>query len=404
MRIFSGSSACCWAPSTPMLGTALVPSGLFQGAAVLMLSVWSGEATGRAGWCGPGSLFPQRLFGAPVLGGVGGLCLRGRSAGRLSPYLLQPLHPLWRYVAAHLGEQLPSALCGPDCSRVLCRAGPGVLAASGRFLLAWLATWSSLAIAFLFQSLIAALCFWSEKASALERLQFIPLCFSGLLAPLTAFPPAVRAWARWTPFPYLIDFPARVLAQQPVGLIAGFGARLAWIAVLPLVLLLWQGVVATAPWGLMVIGRYWRILRRFWGTAVAAGSGQCVDQLLAVAVSLSGSLFLLSLLFGPDRTLELDLGPGLMVQGFTVFVGWPAPGCDQPRGDRRHVREHPGFRAQTDRQSVLVVAACRRRVCGDRPGAGLLAGRPSGRGGAQHPPFAMLVMLLVGGSSRCCGF
>ena len=26
--------------------------------------------------------------------------------GRLSPYLLQPLHPLWRYVAAHLGEQL----------------------------------------------------------------------------------------------------------------------------------------------------------------------------------------------------------------------------------------------------------------------------------------------------------
>ena len=28
-----------------------------------------------AGWCGPGSLFPQRFSGAPVLGGVGGLCL-----------------------------------------------------------------------------------------------------------------------------------------------------------------------------------------------------------------------------------------------------------------------------------------------------------------------------------------
>ena len=25
--------------------------------------------------------------------------------GRLSPYLLQPLHPLWRYVAAHQAEQ-----------------------------------------------------------------------------------------------------------------------------------------------------------------------------------------------------------------------------------------------------------------------------------------------------------
>ena len=106
-------------------------------------------------------------------------------------------------------------------------------------------TWLAFAIAFLFQSLIAACCFWSEKASALERLQFIPFVFlSGLLAPLTAFPPGVRALAQWTPFPYLIDFPARVLAGQPVDLIAGFGAQLAWVAVLlPLVLLLWRAGV-----------------------------------------------------------------------------------------------------------------------------------------------------------------
>ena len=62
--------------------------------------------------------------------------------------------------------------------------------------------------------------------------------------PLTAFPPAVRALAQWTPFPYLIDFPARVLAGQPVDLMAGFGAQLAWIALLlPLVLLLWRAGV-----------------------------------------------------------------------------------------------------------------------------------------------------------------
>ena len=98
---------------------------------------------------------------------------------------------------------------------------------------------------FLFQSLIAALCFWSEKASALERLQFIPFVFlSGLLAPLTAFPPAVRAWAQWTPFPSLIDFPARVLAGQSVDLLAGFGTQLLWIALLlPLVQLLWRAGV-----------------------------------------------------------------------------------------------------------------------------------------------------------------
>jgi ABC-2 type transport system permease protein len=167
--------------------------------------------------------------------------------GRLSPYLLQPLHPLWRYVAAHLGEQLTRLPFAALIAAVFFAVQPQAfwLPSFGGFLLAWLAIWMAFAIAFLFQSLIAALCFWSEKASALERLQFIPFLFlSGLLAPLTAFPPAVRAWAQWTPFPYLIDFPARVLAGQPVDLLAGFGAQLAWIALLlPLVLLLWRAGV-----------------------------------------------------------------------------------------------------------------------------------------------------------------
>jgi len=54
----------------------------------------------------------------------------------------------------------------------------------------------------------------------------------------------VRAWAQWTPFPWLIDFPARLLAGLPVDLGAGFAAQLAWIAVLlPLALLLWRAGV-----------------------------------------------------------------------------------------------------------------------------------------------------------------
>ena len=174
--------------------------------------------------------------------------------GRLSPYLLQPLHPLWRYVAAHLGEQLTRLPFAALIAAVFFVVRPQAfwLPSLGGFLLAWLATWMAFAIAFLFQSLIAALCFWSEKASALERLQFIPFLFlSGLLAPLTAFPPAVRALAQWTPFPYLIDFPARVLAGQPVDLLAGFGRN--WPG--SLCCCRWcccSGVPAcgaTAPWG-----------------------------------------------------------------------------------------------------------------------------------------------------------
>jgi ABC-2 type transport system permease protein len=167
--------------------------------------------------------------------------------GRLSPYLLQPLHPLWRYVAAHLGEQLTRLPFAAAIAALFFLIQPKAfwLPGPGTLLLAWLAIWLAFAIAFLLQSLIAALCFWSEKASALERLLFIPFVFlSGLLAPLTAFPPVIRTVAQWTPFPYLIDFPARVLAQQPVDWVAGFGAQLAWIALLvPLVLGLWRAGV-----------------------------------------------------------------------------------------------------------------------------------------------------------------
>ena len=50
------------------------------------------------------------------------------------------------------------------------------------------------------------------------------------------------------------------------------------------------------------MGRYWRTLRRFWGTAVAVQleyQANVLIELLAVAMSLSGSLFLLSLFYGP---------------------------------------------------------------------------------------------------------
>ena len=167
--------------------------------------------------------------------------------GRLSPYLLQPLHPLWRYVASHLGEQLTRLPFAVLIALIFFLIQPNAfwLPSFAHFLLAWLATWMAFSIAFLLQSLIASLCFWSEKASALERLLFIPFLFlSGLLAPLSAFPPMVRTLAQWTPFPYLIDFPARVLAEQSVDVMAGFAIQLAWIVLLlPIVLLLWRAGV-----------------------------------------------------------------------------------------------------------------------------------------------------------------
>ncbi|MCP9887291.1 ABC-2 family transporter protein [Cyanobium sp. ATX 6A2] len=173
--------------------------------------------------------------------------------GRLSPYLLQPLHPLWRYVAAHQAEQatrLPFVLLIASLFFLLqpqSFAWPG----PARVLLGVLAVGLAFAINFLLQSLIATLCFWSERASALERLLYVPTVFlSGLVAPLQAFPPELRRLALHTPFPYLIGFPAQVLAGnpmgegQPFGLAAGFAAMALWIALLlPLLVLLWRAGV-----------------------------------------------------------------------------------------------------------------------------------------------------------------
>ena len=170
--------------------------------------------------------------------------------GRLSPYLLQPIHPLWRYVAAHQAEQatrLPFVLLIVIGFFLLQPASfiwPNPLA----LLLGILAVGLAFALNFLLQSVIACLCFWSERATALERLIMIPYLFlSGLVAPLQAFPPGLRQLALHTPFPYLIAFPAELLAGEGVasaGLfspLAGLLTMVLWLALLvPLLLLLWR--------------------------------------------------------------------------------------------------------------------------------------------------------------------
>ena len=53
---------------------------------------------------------------------------------------------------------------------------------------------------------------------------------SGALVPLDLFPDAVRAVVAYTPFPYMIDFPAQVLLGKVAGadLWHGLAAQGAW--------------------------------------------------------------------------------------------------------------------------------------------------------------------------------
>ena len=163
--------------------------------------------------------------------------------GKLSPYIIQPLNPFFRYFTQHIAEQItrfPFALIiaiffflfNPDSIWF-----PNLI-----FLfLSFISTFLSFLIQFLIQSIIACLCFWTEKASSIERLFFIPTLFlSGLLAPVASFPKYVKSWIYFTPFPYLIDFPANLLSGNKTNISGGFIMQILWILILfPLFTKLW---------------------------------------------------------------------------------------------------------------------------------------------------------------------
>jgi ABC-2 type transport system permease protein len=79
------------------------------------------------------------------------------------------------------------------------------------------------------QYTFALFAFWTERASAIEQFSFLFYLFlSGVIAPLEVFPPLVRAIALWTPFPYLIHFPAAILIGLPVNIGQGILVMLGW--------------------------------------------------------------------------------------------------------------------------------------------------------------------------------
>lgn len=164
--------------------------------------------------------------------------------GKLSPQLLQPLQPLWRYLAAHVAEQFTRLPFVALMLLALALLQPGMLwwPTPTQLVLAVLAIQLAFILRFLLQSVVAMLCFWSERAGALDRLLLIPYLFlSGLVAPLESYPAPIQAFAQWTPFPSMLAFPAALLAGEPVEISLGFLRLGLWCGLLwPLVVVLWR--------------------------------------------------------------------------------------------------------------------------------------------------------------------
>lgn len=152
--------------------------------------------------------------------------------GKLSFRLLQPLDPGWHHFASHVAERfarLPFAMVLMALFFLLYPQAawfPGW----SNLLLCTLAVTLAFILRFASQYSFAMLAFWIERANAIESFWFLFYLFlSGLIAPLEVFPPLVRQIVLWTPFPYLINFPASILVGLPVNIPQGFLAMLAWI-------------------------------------------------------------------------------------------------------------------------------------------------------------------------------
>ena len=163
--------------------------------------------------------------------------------GKISPYMIQPLNPFFRYFAQHIAEQITRLPFAIIISLIFFSFNPNSLwiPSVSTFFLSCISTFFSFLIQFLIQSIIACFCFWTEKASSIERLLFIPTLFlSGLLAPVISFPDYVKAWIYITPFPYLIDFPANLLSGNITNITSGFFMQVTWIFILfPIFKLIW---------------------------------------------------------------------------------------------------------------------------------------------------------------------
>ncbi|MEL6469128.1 MAG: ABC-2 family transporter protein [Cyanobacteria bacterium J06623_4] len=154
--------------------------------------------------------------------------------GKLSPMLLQPLDPVWRHFFGHFAERLTRM--------------PFILLLVGLFCLlypkaVWIPTpyacfWGSVTLVlafclrFLIQYTFALLAFWVERASSIQQFWFLFYVYlSGVVAPLSLFPEPVRQVALWTPFPYLMYFPASIIIGLPVDLARGLFTMAIWGAI-----------------------------------------------------------------------------------------------------------------------------------------------------------------------------
>lgn len=152
--------------------------------------------------------------------------------GKLSPRLLQPLDPVWHHFSGHVSERFARLpfIVGLIILFFVLYPQAFWIPSFGRLVLFLVIGTIAFVLRFLIQYTFAMFAFWTERAVAIEQFWFLIYLFlSGMIAPLEMFPPAVKAFVLWTPFPYLLHFPAAILVGLPVDIGQGMLAIFGWM-------------------------------------------------------------------------------------------------------------------------------------------------------------------------------
>jgi ABC-2 type transport system permease protein len=154
--------------------------------------------------------------------------------GTLSPLLLRPIHPIHNEIAANWTEKIFRVALVLPITTVVLLLNPDAhvrldALSIGAFLLAIAGAWL---LVFLSDYLVGMLAFWTSQTSAFITLLYgVRVLFSGIIAPLAMFPTAVQEALRWSPFPYMLNFPAAILTKGvPLSeMLYGFGVQAVWV-------------------------------------------------------------------------------------------------------------------------------------------------------------------------------
>jgi len=164
--------------------------------------------------------------------------------GKFSPLLLHPIDPCVRFIFMHLGEQWTRLPFAAVIIGVFLYLYPETITgggAPGDAAAVWAPGWWNVVLAiavcyyafivrFFMQYVLCMAAFWHERVGAMDAVLYLPYMFlSGLVFPFSAMPEAAREVILWTPFPYMVWFPAAIVVGDDPPIIKGLLIMTFWL-------------------------------------------------------------------------------------------------------------------------------------------------------------------------------